>query len=273
MAETTPRTLTDCWFPQELGKRSPFFPAATRVSIPNREGLTLATAWGSLTLHGHTLIVADQSVLVALLQVADQAVWDGTTWRWHSTSSLHQLVRRMGYASPCQGVYTSRRESLQALATTVFEVRTAQFRLVAPLVELRWEHDPDPTGRLTVTLHAALLAELRIGRVEVLSWPVWRRLSSLGKLLYAFLSAQTGDRWYAIALAKLRDALNAAPIPGCYAGWRMDNFRRENERQLAILRAARVIGPVRWRTTAEGASLVVWLPAQQTLPLASSVFS
>jgi hypothetical protein len=220
-----------------------------------------------LTLHGHTLLVADQSTLLALLQLADQPVWDGTVWRRHYVGSLYQLVRRMGYASPCQGIYACLRESLQALATTVFEVRTAQFRLVAPLVELRWEHDPDPTGRLTVTLHASLLAELRLGRIERLSWTVWRQLSSLGKLLYAFLSAQTGDRWYAISLVKLREALNAAPIPGCYAGWRMNNFRREVERQLAILRAARVVGGVRWRRGPAGWSLALWLPAQQELPL------
>jgi len=269
MPETNDQTLADCWFPQELGKRSPFFPAAMRVSIPAREGLTLQTAWGALTLHGHTLIVADQSVLVALLQLADQPVWDGAVWRRHYTGTLYQLVRRMGYASPCQGIYACLRESLQALATTVFEVRTAQFRLVAPLIELRWEHDPDPTGRLTVTLHASLLTELRLGRVERLQWPVWRQLSSLGKLLYAFLSAQAGDRWYAISLLKLREALNAAPIPGCYAGWRMNNFRAEVKRQLGQLKADRVIGAVRWRTTAQGEAVMIWLPAQQALPLAN----
>jgi hypothetical protein len=159
------------------------------------------------------------------------------------------------------------------LATTVFEVRTARFRLVAPLIELRWEHDPDPTGRLIVTLHAPLLAELRIGRVERLMWPVWRELSSLGKLLYAFLSAQAGDRWYAVSLVKLRDALNAAPIPGCYAGWRLDNFRSEIKRQLSMLRMLRVVGPVRWRTAAQGETVGIWLPAQQSLPLGEPVLS
>jgi hypothetical protein len=179
----------------------------------------------------------------------------------------------MGYASPCQGVYACLRDSLQALATTVFEVRTARFRLVAPLIELRWEHDPDPTDRLIVTLHASLLAELRIGRVERLMWPVWRELSSLGTLLYAFLSAQAGDRWYAVSLVTLRDALNAAPMPGCYAGWRLDNFRSEIKRQLSMLRRHRVVGPVRWRTVAQGETVGIWLPAQQSLPLGESVLS
>lgn len=270
MAPSAPeelKTLTTCWYPCELGKRTPFFPTAHRLSVPVPHGLALTSPWGTLVVHGQTLIVADHTVLLALLQLADRPVFDGVVWRRHYEGSVYELAVSLGYSRPCGPIYTTMRASLDALATTVFEVRTARFRLIAPLIELRWEHDPDPAGRLQVTIHASLVQELRVGRVELIQLPLWRELSSLGKLLYGFLSAQAGDRFYAIALSKLRTALNADPLPVGYGGWRMNNFKREVTRQLEILRTARVVEAVRWRTGAAGCVLSVWLPGQQTLAL------